>query len=373
MMVNNKNEDVMNSRKILFILNNVNGGGAERIFINIANGFIKKGFDVHLLLGKNEGVYFNLLNVKIKVETLHAFSLWDYYRKLPKYFSKYLFTHIFTASDYVSAAVILLKKHRNYRFKVICTLHYNLPYQLSILPKANQIWLSWLNRKILIQSDQLVAVSNGVADGFKQIARRKLSNLITIYNPVFGNEIYSLAEEPILEKFIGKINLISIGRLTEQKAPLDLLYAFNLLNYVKEDIHLYILGLGPLKNEMIEFIENKNLKHYVHFLGFQINPFKFLKQADLFVLASIYEGLPTVIIEALALGINVVSTDCPSGPAEILNNEQYGWLAKMKNTKNLKEKIEIALKNPKPKKELQKRAQIFFRDPVISEYSNLLN
>ena len=362
----------MSEKKILFIIQDLDYGGAEKVFISLANGFAKEGHSVCMLLGKRTGVYFDLVDDAVVIEDIDAITLLDYCRKLPGFLKNKEFTHVFTAFDYISVAVYLIKKWKRYNFKFIATLHYDLPYQLSIIPKVNKMWLSWINKTFIAKADKLIAVSKGVGRGFEKVVGKQMDNLQTIYNPVFSDAIFSYSAEPLKEPLKGKKNIIFIGRLVEQKAPLFLLKAFCLVQKELPDVHLYIVADGPLRAEMEECLIKNKLTPFVHLVGFDPNPYKYLAKGNLLVLSSLYEGLGNVIIEALALGINVVSTDCPSGPGEILDNGKYGWLSPINDTKKLSHNIIEALENPMNSNILQTRAGMFRESVIVKEYLTVL-
>ena len=124
----------MRNKTVLFILQNLEGGGAEKVFVHIANGFASNGIDVEILLGENTGDYFNFLDSRIKISILNARTFVDYNYKLSSFFRRKCYTFVFTASDYISAASVIAKFIIGADFEIIVTLHYYLPYQLSILP-----------------------------------------------------------------------------------------------------------------------------------------------------------------------------------------------------------------------------------------------
>ena len=360
------------NKSVLFIIEDLCEGGAEKVFIHIANGFSNNGFEVEILLGRNKGDFFSLLNPKIKLSVLNARSFFDLNCKLPLFFLKTAYTHVFTASDYISAATVIAKFLTNAHFETIVTLHYDLPYQLSILPSENRKWLVWLNKNFLAKASKIVAVSKGVNEGFRNITKLKGPYPITIYNPVIDQLVYKLAEEFIENKFSEQPFIITVGRLCEQKNQILLLNAFKIVSEKFPKINLLVLGTGPDKNDLIKFINDNELTTKVHLLGFQNNPFKYIQRAKLFVLSSKYEGLGNVIIEALALGINVVSTNCPSGPAEILDQGRFGWLSDVDDYQDLALKIDIALSNPKPSELLKLRAKNFLVNNKVAEYIKLI-
>lgn len=363
----------MKKTKILFILNDLGGGGAEKVFIHIANGFKSQGVEVEMLLAENQGVYFDLVDPAIPLHILGAKSFLGVLRKLPSFLKRRKYTHVFTAFDYISAATIITNRRLKHKFITITTLHYNLPYQLSILPWANRIWLQYLNKYIIAKADKLVCVSNGVGQGFKEVAQKSDLQIQTIYNPVVESALFDFAKEEIENDYGSMDYLITIGRLNDQKNQKSLLYAFQLVLQQKPKLHLLILGAGPKEIDLKNTCRDLAIQHNVHFLGFQSNPFKYLVRAKLFVLSSDYEGLGNVIIEALALGINVVSTDCPSGPSEILVNNKYGWLSEMKNPVDLAKKINMALEHPKLPSFLQERSKLFETNRIVMQYLTLLD
>jgi glycosyltransferase involved in cell wall biosynthesis len=271
-------------------------------------------------------------------------------------------------------AAVLVKKKLKLQAKIIATLHYNLPYQLCILPYPQSVWIKYLNRRHISQADDIVAVSKGVAEGFRRTVKRLKPEVKVIYNPVFDDSIYEKSRQEIEEDYFNrsKISLINIARLEGQKNHRLLIEAMELLRH-REDIQLLIIGKGALEEELKKIVDSKKMNEKIHFLGFKPNPFSYLARSDLFVLSSAYEGLPTVLIESLALGINIVSTDCPSGPDEILEHGKYGWLVAVNDPGLLASAIEKALASKHPSSFLQERALLFHKKNIIPQYLKLID
>ena len=362
----------MNQVKVLFILNDLGGGGAEKVFVHLANGFKSNGLAVEILLAENKGVFFNLVSSEIPIHILGTKSFFGLIKKLPAFFKDKSYTHVFVASDYISAATIISNTILRQKFITVVTLHYYLPYQLAVLPRANRIWLQFLNKYVISKAQKLVSVSNGVGEGFKKVVQTNDLHVQTIYNPVVEPTLFNLAKEDIDDCYKKMNYIITIGRLGEQKNQKRLLYSFKSVLQQRPDLHLLILGAGSKEAELKETCKMLSIQKNVHFLGFQSNPFKYLLHAKLFVLSSDYEGLGNVIIEALAFGINVVSTDCLSGPREILDDEKYGWLAEMNHPDDLAAKIILALDNLKPDWFLKERSKLFEKDLIVEEYMTLI-
>ena len=361
--------------KVLFILQDFARGGAERVFVNIANALSDKGINVKFIVGKKTGTYIEFLNKSIEITEINTNNLAQALKTLPKILVEEDCSHIFTASDKFSIAAVIIKKMYNLKGKVIPTLHYDLPYQISILPILNRIYLTLTNRFIISKADTIVAVSNGVAEGFQKVAKRNIEQLITIYNPVFNDGIFNASLENLDEKLFYNNNktLISIGKLTNTPKNQELLIkAFYILNKTHNNLQLIFLGEGEDKDAFIELTKELGIKENVHFLGFKTNPYKYIVHSNLLVLSSDTEGFGNVIVEALALGVNVVSTDCPSGPKEILENGKYGFLSPVNDPIKLAEAIEKALNIPIDGNFLKSYAQKFSSLNIIEKYFSLL-
>ena len=361
--------------KVLFILQDFARGGAERVFVNIANGLFDMGINVKFIVGKKTGTYIEFLNPAIEITEINTKNLLQALKTLPKILVRESYTHVFTASDKFSVAAVVIKKIFRLKAKIIPTLHYDLPYQISILPLLNQLYLRLTNRFIISKADKIVAVSNGVREGFQKISKRNVEQLITIYNPVFNDGIFDSSSEGVDEQLFYNNNktLISIGKLTNTPKNQELLIkAFYILCKTQNNLQLIFLGEGEDKTSYIELTKILGVADKVHFLGFKTNPYKYIAHSDLLVLSSDTEGFGNVIVEALALGVNVVSTDCPSGPKEILENGKYGFLSPVNDPIKLAEAIEKALKWPISSNILKSYAQKFSSINIIEKYFNLL-
>jgi len=188
--------------------------------------------------------------------------------------------------------------------------------------------IQFLNRRLYLNADAIHAVSQGVADASAKqfgLPREKIS---VVYNPVVTDKMLRLAkvdeDYPWLPEK-SRPMIVAAGRLTKQKNFSILIRAFSLVRK-NLDISLVIMGEGELRSELETLISEYDLQGHVLLPGFVENPFFVMKQAKLFVLSSAWEGLPNVLIQAMACGTPVVSTNCPSGPAEILEGGKWGRL-----------------------------------------------
>lgn len=361
-------------RKILFILNDLTGGGAERVFVNIANGFAANGIEVAFLLGEKKGVYLDILNPSIPVVEVGGASFYQYLRGFPAFFKQHRYTHIFTASDYASAAAILAKKITGVSAKIYLTHHYNLPPDRPLKYWKGDLVARVIHFLITPQADKIIAVSKGSLAWLRKFSHRQLKQAITIYNPVFNDTIYGLAAEQFSFPcdVTGKIILVSAGRLEEQKDQLTLIRAVELLKVQQPNIVLFVLGEGPLGPQLEQYIALHNLQNEIKLVGFDANPYKWIAGCDLFVLSSISEGFGNVLVEAIALGKTVVSTNCPSGPGEILQNGELGYLSPVKDPVMLMANILKAIQAPIDANKLKEASRQYTIDTIVKKYMEIL-
>ena len=320
--------------KIVFILPSLKGGGAERVILTLANGFKKKGSDVYLLLINDEIDYSKEIIDGVSIVNLDSkrvlFSMFGIKRFLNKVRPDILFSTIAHLNVYLLSLKIFLSNNKT-RFVI------RESNTLSELIKVhNSIKSRLLHLMIRLQypkADLIVAPSKGVAKDLTDNYAISKNQIMVNYNPINYQTLLQSADEPLENIEIDfrqtKI-IIGIGSLSKQKDFATLIKAF----YEVEKSHnckLIIFGEGKERKHLEKLIIRLGLEKKVIMPGFNNNPFKYLKNADVFILSSIYEGLPNVLIQALLLGIPCVSTKCKSGPDEILKNGVYGQLVEPGN------------------------------------------
>jgi glycosyltransferase involved in cell wall biosynthesis len=183
---------------------------------------------------------------------------------------------------------------------------------------------------------------------FKKELKKEFNvNSICIYNPLNKDEIIIKSKKKLNKIFkTNNLKILNIGRFTDQKDQLTLLKALNLLkNKIK--FEAVIIGRGVLKEKLSNYIKDNNLQDFVKLKNFVDNPFPLIKQTDLFILSSKYEGLPNVLLEALVLKKFIISSNCSTGPKEILLNGKGGYLYNVENYKQLTKKIIFYNENKK--------------------------
>tara|TARA_B100001059_G_scaffold28859_1_gene23366 strand:- start:1400 stop:2494 length:1095 start_codon:yes stop_codon:yes gene_type:complete len=321
-------------KKILIFMPSIEGGGVEKNLFLVSNFLIKKFKKVSLItISKN---YKKKFNKSIEFISLSS-NIWDSFGRKIKY---------------VLALILLIKEIFNNRNLLVFSFQANIYciiicklFGVKVISRSNSApigWSqNWLKRtifKIVLNLADKVMVNSLQ---FKKDLKKEFNvDAICIYNPLNIKEIKQKSKENTRSIFKSKrkLKILNIGRFTEQKDQKTLLKS---LNYLKRDLdyEAVLVGKGILKDNLIKYIDENNLKNNIKILNFVDNPYKLIKQTDIFVLSSRFEGLPNVLLEALVLNKFVISSDCPTGPKEILLNGKGGLLFKTGNYKDLVKKI----------------------------------
>ncbi|MEO0245362.1 MAG: glycosyltransferase, partial [candidate division WOR-3 bacterium] len=226
--------------------------------------------------------------------------------------------------------------------------------------------------KFLYRDKLVIGVSKKVKEDLKK--NFKVKNAKFIYNGIDKEEIYILSEEAINEDIINKPYIISIGRLTTQKDFLTLIKAYSIALNKNIKENLIIIGDGEDKQKILKLIRELNLSDRVFLLGYKHNPYPYLKKAKLFILSSIWEGYGIALVEALVLGIPVISTNW-LGASEILDNGKYGILVPSKDHKKMGEEIFNLLNHPEMlevlKKKSRERGDFFSLQRMVNSYNEV--
>jgi glycosyltransferase involved in cell wall biosynthesis len=348
------------------------GGGAERVMVNLIQGFIRKGVAVDLVLNTVSGPFLDSISAEVNIIDLNSPRMIQGLIPLMKYLKQEKPTALLSALHYANEIAILAKLLSGSQSKIFPTEH-NV---LSIHSKHRYTErFSPILAKVLYPfADGIITVSNGVAQDLASFIKLNPHQLHTIYNPVITGDIFNKSLEDVSHPWFRPGEppvLLGIGRLTEQKNFSDLIRALSLLQH-DQNMRLLILGSGEDKAKLMSLSEAVGVRDRIDFLGFINNPYPYIRNADLLVLSSLWEGLPTVLVESLALGTPVISTNCPHGPQEILKNGQYGVIVPMGDVEALATAISTQLKNPClvqiPNAHLDK----FKLDKVVDQYLDIL-
>lgn len=394
--------DIAECRVAIFI-EALRGGGAERSTVNLANSLAERGVHIDLLLMKDDGVFTNqvspLVNlIKVKksrfwaalwllkarpIEILYMFCLFllpgspKPLRAVPgivNYIHDARPNVLMSVLDYGNIAVIVAKWLSGIDLRIVIGQR----NQLSREYTGRSAW----RRKLVIptlryfykRADVIVAVSKGVALDLHQCLSIPTTKIFAIYNAVSNDMLYTQSKKELKHPWFGHIDrrvILAAGKLKPQKDFETLLRAFQIVRS-REIVELVILGEGPLRSNLEMLAKDLGVEDHVSFEGFVENPFNYMRNADLFVLSSRYEGLPGVLIQALACGCPVVSTACPSGPAEILNDGQFGALVPVGDVRKLADAILAFLEATHDKRALEEHGRSFSEKAAISKYLQVM-
>ena len=231
-----------------------------------------------------------------------------------------------------------------------------------------------LMKLLLPTADRIVSISQGVAADLSQVVPAASHKISTIYSPVVWPDHAEKAAASVDHPWFdveGDPVILSAGRLTTVKDHATLLRAFAEVVRLRP-ARLVILGVGPERGNLLELAESLKVSQHVDLPGFKINPFAYMARSKLFVLSSRYEGFANVLPEAMACGTPVVSTDCRSGPREILEGGKWGRLVPIGDWRTMAEAILETLDNPVPSERLIARASDFSADASIDRYLEVL-
>ena len=312
--------------RILFLSNNLSGGGAERVLVNLANQMAENGQDITLRVLANTGDNRKNLSDKVKYEYVfkNSFRGINYLHLLP---SKWIYKKVAHGNFdvivvYLHGVLTKIVAHAPLSQKTVAYLHANMeksPFIKSLGSKENI-------QKCFKNYDRIVSVSQEVQDSFIRVSGIDDDRLVVKYNTFDVDRIKSLAKEPIDNLFKEKkgISISTVGKLETVKGHQRLLSIMKRLIDNNLFAQLTIVGDGPLRAELQEYINQNNLRDYVYLVGFDANPYKYVAKSDLFVCSSYSEGFSSVVAESLILGVPVVTTDC-AGMREMLgSNNEFG-------------------------------------------------
>jgi glycosyltransferase involved in cell wall biosynthesis len=332
--------------KVAMFLPNLDTGGAERVFVNLANALTLKGFAPTLLVGTlDKAAYLETILHEVRVYELGVRHMRSAVFPLIRFLRRERPAMLLTALEHSNFAAIVAAKMARTGTPVLATIHQTLSRVLETSQSLYERLVIYVTLKVAPMADQIIAVSHGTADDFARLAKISRERVRVIYNPVIGPTLYRGIQEPIEHPWFQEKQppvVLGVGRLTAQKDFPNLIRAFALLRKTS-DARLVILGDGEEQPSLERLVLELKLSECVSIPGVVSNPFAYMRRASLFVLSSAWEALPTVLIEAMACGCPVVSTDCPNGPAEILDNGRLGPLVPVGDVEALARAMKTSL------------------------------
>lgn len=351
--------------KILFYINVLSQGGAERVVASLSNSFaddnnkvtVVTSFETpneYVVLEKVKRINLEAKNSKAKNKLIRNFKRIKALKKVIK--------------SEQPDVVISFMKEPNIR-AILATKRMNVKTIISIRNDPEKVYNGkfgrWITKKIMPKADGCVFQTED-AKNFFPIALQNKSTIIL--NPI-KEEFFNVQRKPI------KGNIVSIGRISPQKNHKLLIDAFNIIKDKYPSANLNIYGEGIIQQEIKDYIVSLKLEERVRLHGHVVNVPEVLSEADFFVLPSDYEGMPNVLMEALASGVPCISTDCPcGGPRSLISDNVNGLLVPVNDIEKLKDAMITLLENDKLKHEIsvnaKANANAFKTDVIYSNWKN---
>ena len=293
--------------------------------------------------------------------------------KLVRYLRRERPTALLSTLTHANTIALTAKLMLGGRIRVVVRMESTLSEMFRSASYNRRLKLLLL-KLLLPAAEGVVAVSQGVADDLRELVPAISHKVTTIYNPVVQAKIAEQAAAPVEHPWFnadGPPVVLSAGHLTTVKDHATLLRAF--AEVVRSrPARLVILGEGPERENLFDLAESLDVSQHMDLPGFEVNPFAYMSRSSVFVLSSRYEGFPNVLAQAMACGTPVVSTDCRSGPSEILQDDKWGRLVPVGDRRAMSEAILDTLDNPIPPDRLIARASDFSADASVDRYLQLL-
>jgi glycosyltransferase involved in cell wall biosynthesis len=319
-------------KKLIIFNPSIEDGGVEKNLFLITNYLSTRISTVILITTSiNKKKFFSK---KVLFSTIY-FNFFIFFNRYPRYFFC-IFLLIFNIIKYNRRVVVFAFQANIYAIIISKLLGVNIITRSNTAPHGwSKNFLKQLIFKFFLKKTNQIIVNS--FEFKKQMDKRYSIRSKVILNPFDFSYIKKKSLENVRNNFFRKNNLklINVGRLVDQKDQITILRAMKLILKEKKNIQLIIIGKGKKETELNNYIFENKLESYIKLVGYQGNPFKYIKSADLFILSSKYEGLPNVLIESMFLKKSVFSSDCPTGPKEILNNGNYGSLFRVGDYKLL--------------------------------------
>lgn len=363
--------------RICIFFHRFDDGGAEKTTIRLANELAERGHEVTIAVRYDRGPLRKLIGEKVRILDMDLPKNGKLIKNIKNVCilremmnSGQYDVLMAVMSDMAEVAAVAHAFGGN-RIPLVCVLHSTLSVEKTSFRTVRRSLQGFFDQ----QYDRVIAVSESVRRDYLQSCRPDPEKVVTIYNPLIDENIFCLSkirpDHPWLLENRPFRTLLMVGRLSYPKNHALMFRTLKLL-LRDSDYRLILLGNGELDDELKELAKKMGLSGKIDFAGYTDNPFGYMAYCDCLVLSSHYEGLPSVLVEGLACGSTIVSVDCPSGPAEILEGSKYGILVRPEDDEALKYGILQAVRSVPDREKLRKRARDFSVSSSVDRYEALL-
>jgi glycosyltransferase involved in cell wall biosynthesis len=400
------------SARLAVLVRDLGGGGVQRSLLTLAKAFAERGHPVDLVTSSDAGVLRSSVPPEVRLVVLptgrrHLARLLPLVADplgartllpamltkarpsptlaslgaLARYLRRERPTALVTGITQVNLEAVWAKRLARWRGRLVITERVHFSSALAESSAWRQRHLPGLVRRTYPKADAIVAVADAVADDLSAATGLARGSIRTIYNPIVGREVAVLADAPVPHPWLdgtGPPVVLGVGRLDEQKDHPTLLRAFAAAAGMRP-LRLIILGEGRrpedtsrAQRELMTLAANLGVADAVSLPGFTTNPFAYMARAAVLVLSSRLEGLPAVLVQAMACGCPVVSTDCPSGPREILEGGRWGPLVPVGDHRTMAAAILSTLAHPGDRSARMARAAVFSVEQAADRYLELM-
>ena len=368
-------------KRILFVTKNMEFGGAQKKIVDLANGLSERGFAIAILVfdGKDKkGVRIKDLTSKIQVispppyPNHPAISLRRGVRETVKAVRRWkpdiVYSNLWNTNPF---AVVV---GRLFKARTVIEVSNSEAHELE--GEKHKEFVRFYRKRVFGLADAVIAVSKGVELEVRHIY--KTTHVQTVYNCIDIENVIerSKMRNDVPHKYLrGHLPVVvAVGRMHRQKGYSYLLEALRIVNETTE-ARLIIVGDGNLKEQLLRRAESLGIGEKIAMVG-ETEPYAYMRHGDIFVLSSLYEGFGIVLVEAMSLGMPVISTDCDHGPREIIENGKNGLLVPVADPPKMASEIIRLIRDEKLRRSLgaeaEKRSRDFARDRMVSDYEKIL-
>ena len=364
---------------LTFFIPDLTVGGAEQVVVNIVNGLSNRGYNVELVLSRRKGELLEQVDRRISIvelspEPVPVLGIATNLPALIAYLRREEPTVVFSHLTQASVVALTAKQLLGTETAVIPTHHAASGVTTDRTLKSHVV--RQLTKLLYPTADRIITVSKCVGETVVDDLSIDPEQISVLHNPVETESLQERARDSVDHEWIEDDEtdvVLFVGRIAEQKDLRTWLQSLKKVHEQKPDTRGVIVGRGPRREEIIDYADELGLGDVVSVPGYVDNPFRYMHKASVFLLSSHSEGLPTVLIEALACGCPIVSTACPCGPREILADGEYGRLAPVGDSDALSDAVVAELADPVPSDKLRRRAEDFSPDAILEDYETFIH
>ena len=358
---------------IAFYLPSLTAGGAERVMVNLAQGIAERGLPVDLVVAAATGDLLDGIPAGVQLVDLRAGRVLPSLIPLAGYLRRVRPRVLISSMAHANLVALWAARMTGSGTPVIATVHTTVSLASPPRGRITRVVMPTLIRSFYPWAHGVVAVSRGAADDFARQVRVPRDRIRVIYNPVITPAVLALSRKTLDHPWFVPAQppvILGVGRLTAAKDFPTLIKAFAELRRQRA-VRLMILGEGEERPLLEALIQELGVSDDVGLPGYRDDAPAYMAASALFVLSSLWEGLPTVLVEALAAGTRVISTDCPSGPREILQDGRLGTLVPPGDPQALAQAMSTVLDRPRSAVPLEALTP-FTREAAVDHYLSLI-